>query len=51
MARITVNETGTFPVLVLSTDDIANIDASDLANGNIGTNPDMVADHHIPCFF
>jgi len=38
MARITVNETGTFPVLVLSTDDVANIDASDLANGNIGGN-------------
>jgi hypothetical protein len=35
MARITVNETGTYPVLVLTVD-IAN--ASSLANGNIGGN-------------
>lgn len=40
MARITVNETGTFPVLVLSLDNIgtgANLTAN-LANGNIGGN-------------
>lgn len=36
MARITVNETGTFPVLVLSTD-VANATAANLANGAIGS--------------
>ena len=34
MARITVNTTGTNPILILSTD-IANASAANLANGNI----------------
>ena len=34
MARITVNTTGTNPILILSTD-LANVSAANLANGNI----------------
>jgi len=37
MARITVNTTGTNPILILSTD-LANVSAANLANGNISAN-------------
>jgi hypothetical protein len=37
MARITVNTTGTNPILLLSTD-LANVSAANLANGDISAN-------------
>jgi len=38
MARITVNQTGTNPMILISTTDIANLTTANLANGNFSGN-------------
>lgn len=49
MARITVNQTGTNPMILISTTDIANVTSAMLANGNFSANANSTNTLSVGC--